>query len=131
MIEKNQLNASVEKSRRVGRCESWTASSTKFAWKSRRVNPPLILINVLSGVIIKYVPGRCFFRKVTTFHVLPLCTSFPYNSAIFKLNTASLYYRLPKKIVGGISFFFVYLYSNFCTYPTRFFGEDLCLCFYY
>ena len=29
-----------------------------------------------------------FFQKETTFHVLPLCTSFPRNSAVFELTTA-------------------------------------------
>jgi len=42
-------------------------------------------------------------------------------------NTAWVLYRLPTKVTGGISFFFVYFLCHIYACPTRFFGADLCL----
>jgi len=80
-LNKNQLTAPVEKSRRADRCESRTASSSMFAGKSRWVNPALILIDVLVArhhqVLFWPYMSTITFRSLSHFAALQVIMGIP------------------------------------------------------
>ena len=67
-------------------------------------------------------------EKCPKINKLPtLWTSIPWASAIFEHNATWILQRLPIKVTGGISSFFVKFLCHFESCPTRFFGMNLCL----